>query len=191
MAAGSFKSIARDVGNYRPNLISVDGKRQASVALILQNLKTTPEIFFIQRATNKDDPWSGQIAFPGGNRESIDEDSSQTAIRETFEEVGIRLNSEVLIGRIDDQQGRNNYQKIPLVINCFVFDLQIRSNAVNNYEVGDSFWVPLEYLTDENNKISYQTDYSPEPYPGIHLGNDRVLWGLTYRFVERFLTIIQ
>ena len=182
--------IEHKLTTYEPNLIPVANNRLASVALILRNLVDVPEIFFIERAAHKDDPWSGQIAFPGGNKDPGDGDVFSTACRESLEEVGLRVNSKHLLGRLDDQQGRNNYRAIPLVISCFVFVVDSHQTATNNYEVADSFWVRIPHLRNPANRISHQTSYSPDPYPGITLPGDRVLWGLTYRFVETFLRVV-
>lgn len=173
--------------NHSPLLISTRGNRQASVAMVLRNLDSVPQMFFIERAQNENDPWSGQIAFPGGNHDHADSDAVATAIRETDEEVGIVLPAESLIGRLNDQQGRNNYHSLDLVISCFVFEIQDHHITHNNYEVADSFWVDVAHLNDVANRVAHRTSYSPEPYPGILLDSSRVLWGLTYRFVEMFL----
>ena len=173
--------------NYAPLLISTEGNRQASVAMVLRNLDSGPQMFFIERARNENDPWSGQIAFPGGNRDDTDPDAVSTATRETFEEVGIPLSPDCLIGRLNDQQGRNNYHSLDLVISCFVFELKDYHETCNNYEVADSFWVDIDHLSDLENRIAHRTSYSPDPYPGILLDSERVLWGLTYRFVQMFL----
>lgn len=53
-----------------------------------------PEILFIKRAANKNDKWTGHIAFPGGRRDPDDGDDREAAIRETWEEVGIDLREE-------------------------------------------------------------------------------------------------
>ncbi len=45
-----------------------------------------PEILYIKRALREGDRWSGQMAFPGGKRDSDDVDDLDTAERETFEE---------------------------------------------------------------------------------------------------------
>jgi len=174
---------------YSPKLIDIRDKRQASVALILRNVDESPEMFFIERARNAHDPWSGQIAFPGGIKEPDDMDTIQTAIRETSEEVGLELIAENQIGRLDDQQGRNNYHILPLVISCHVFSLETTVQPVNNYEVADSFWISVPHLLNSENRINHQTDYSPAPYPGILLDKERVLWGLTFRFVMHFVEV--
>ncbi len=80
------------------------------------------KMFFIERALHKKDPWSGQIAFPGGGKEFKDRDVFSTACRETHEEVGMKLDHSMSIGRLDDQEGRNRRQNTSLVI-CRSSDL--------------------------------------------------------------------
>ncbi|MCW3086585.1 MAG: hydrolase [Bacteroidetes bacterium] len=45
---------------------------------------------------------SGQVAFPGGKYEETDVDLQQTALRETFEEVGVPASNIVVIGKLSD-----------------------------------------------------------------------------------------
>ena len=48
--------------------------RQAAVAAILRGGQLGTEILFIKRASKDGDPWSGDMAFPGGHREDDDRD---------------------------------------------------------------------------------------------------------------------
>ncbi|MFL5552493.1 MAG: NUDIX domain-containing protein, partial [Gemmatimonadaceae bacterium] len=60
------------------------GARKAAVALIFRvGEEGSVELLFIKRAEYPGDPWSGQIAFPGGREESGDGSLAETAIRET------------------------------------------------------------------------------------------------------------
>ena len=165
------------------------------MSLVVHYGTGTPEILFIQRAAAKADPWSGQIAFPGGGEEAQDIDLVDTAIRETEEEVRLTLPAGGLFGQLDDQQGRNNNREISLIISCFIFALDHKPALTPNYEVAEAFWIPLELLEDQSRAFQYQTRYRQEPYPAIHLGQgaagqDLILWGLTHRFVRQFLSII-
>ena len=46
--------------------------RRSAVALILQQRAGQTHVLMIQRAEREGDPWSGQMAFPGGHLEPLD-----------------------------------------------------------------------------------------------------------------------
>ena len=190
-----MESIRNTIANYSPKLIELVSQRQAAVALVLRGQQNGPEILFIQRATAKEDPWSGQIAFPGGGRDPEDSSVFDTAVRETREEIGFDLNVASYLGQLDDHQGRNNNRALNLIISCFVFELLNHQQLQPNYEVAEAFWVPLSLLTNPSQAIQYQTEYRKQPYPAINLGTgsggqERILWGLTYRFTQQLLTLL-
>jgi len=63
----------------------------AAVALILLTGPAGLEMLFIERARHDDDPWSGNLGFPGGKVEETDDGERQAAERETREEIGLDL----------------------------------------------------------------------------------------------------
>jgi mutator protein MutT len=58
---------------------------------------------------------AGQWAFPGG-RIDTGESPEQAALRELAEEVGVRLDSSAVIGRLDDYATRSGYVITPVVV---------------------------------------------------------------------------
>jgi len=155
--------------------------------MLLCELDRTPKMFFIQRALHENDPWSGQIAFPGGSRDPEDPDTLHTAQRETVEEVGICLENIPLLGQLDDQKSFIKINSRPVVINCYVFEVPETILPENSEEVHDSFWVPVHHLASPENKTTHQVSQSGESRPAISLDDGQVLWGLTYRFVNMLL----
>ena len=76
---------------------------QAAVALIAVSSGADLELLIIRRAERLGDPWSGQMALPGGRRETVDSSLRETAMRETAEEIGVDLGREAMLGQLDDQ----------------------------------------------------------------------------------------
>lgn len=127
------------------------GARRAAVAILIRpGDNDEPEVCFIQRATFESDPWSGQIAFPGGREEPGDASLVETAIRETFEETEFDLrNSARLIGALDDLRPRAA-QLPAIVVRPFVFLVGHLAPPVLSAEVASCFWVPLSVLLDRS-----------------------------------------
>ena len=83
----------------KPELVETTNRREAAVSLLLSENFQGTELLLIERAHQDGDPWSGQMAFPGGRRELQDETVLDTAIRETAEEIGVHLDVENRISR--------------------------------------------------------------------------------------------
>ena len=79
-----------------------------------------PEVLFIKRASRTGDRWTGQIAFPGGGRESDDETDCATSVRETHEEIGLDLNADhcMMVGNLPEQVVTTWWSKVPYVRAC-------------------------------------------------------------------------
>jgi hypothetical protein len=72
----------------------------------VQDPTTIAECLFIKRVTRTGDRWSGDVALPGGKSEPEDESPKYTAMRETWEEVGLDLadNNFLCVGPLDDRE---------------------------------------------------------------------------------------
>lgn len=110
------------------------------------------EMLFIKRATRAGDAWSGNVAFPGGKQDPEDGgDALATALRETFEEIGVDLSSEHLcLGRLDDRPVYSGgKERSGFVLSPFVF-LQTCAQSpalrLEPLEVASARWVPVSTL---------------------------------------------
>ncbi len=162
----------------------IDGPR-ASVAATLRQGSDGPELLFIQRAAKNGDPWSGQMAFPGGRAEAHDADSFATAERETQEEVGLDLSPARRLGSLSELDGgRATNRLVAVQAHCYWLDGPAPQLSAN-YEVADTLWVPLRVLADRDRYIEYHYPVSDSHFPGIQLDKDtQVIWGLTLRFLS-------
>jgi ADP-ribose pyrophosphatase YjhB (NUDIX family) len=176
---------------YAPALAARGADRHASVALVLREDEARgAEILFIERTEKEGDPWSGHMAFPGGRVDLPHESPEQAAVRETFEEVGLRLAGAERLGRLDDLEGRHAGRSAGMVISGFVYHLPEPGALVPQAtEVREAFWVPVRELAAPARQVrrAFRGTGTFE-FPGIVVGEpDRhVVWGLTYRFLEVF-----
>ncbi len=156
--------------------------RRAAVAVVLKDGSRGLEILFIRRAEHPHDPWSGQMAFPGGRMEPGDAELRNTAVRETAEEIGLDLGSADFLGALDEVRAMARLRPMNLAIAPFVFRLHKDSPLRLSDEVTSAHWLPLEELLSTRHLSSLDYDHQGQPlrfpclrYEGV------VIWGLTYR----------
>ncbi len=96
-----FKMIPDQRVKSYYDLIDVEkAKKGAILILIYQNQDS---IYFpMIRRAEYDGHHSGQMAFPGGRKDDTDPDFEFTALRETFEEVGVEQNKIQVLGKLTD-----------------------------------------------------------------------------------------
>ena len=189
----SAEQICSVLALHEPTLLLPESNNAAAVALILVESESGLQVLMIERAIKDSDPWSGQIAFPGGRLEPSDANAQAAAERETLEEVGVDLSGARLLGRLDDLRGRRGGRRIDLAIACFVYSLPQCPLVTPNCEVGDTLWVPLNHLLDDGRHIGFEWAQTPaRKFNAVKLEADggRVLWGLTYRFMESFFSLL-
>lgn len=171
----------------------VAAAQRASVAIILGQLDGELCVLLIRRAEFPMDPWSGHMALPGGRRDPDDLDDLTTAMRETWEEVGLELSkSATLLGRLDDVRASARGRPVDMAISPFVFSVKSLSPIVPSPEVMAAYWVPLLPLFSGKAAATYQADLPggrvDAPAWSVH-GN--VVWGLTYRMLDNLLSLMR
>lgn len=165
-------------------------RRQAAVSLVLRGGRDL-ELLLIRRARAEGDPWSGQMALPGGRHDPEDPSLLHTAVRETFEETGVLL--ETLghhLGRLSRLDPST--RRLPAVsVTPFVFGVGPETMAhVASHEVDEVFWVPLSKLRSPSSAGTHrhhQGDFV-RLFPSFNVMG-QVVWGLTYRVLEEFLEL--
>jgi 8-oxo-dGTP pyrophosphatase MutT (NUDIX family) len=186
--------IREKFANHVPACIETSGHQQAAVALVFKTGDRGTEVLLIERALKEGDPWSGHMAFPGGRIESVDDSTRSAACRETLEEVGVELTSAEYLGRLDDLAGHPRVSA-KLVIAAHAFFVEASPPMVlDSSEVQDVIWFPLASLLDESRWVEHAISELPDVrFPGVLVGQPgrHVVWGLTYRFLEGMLQILE
>ncbi len=164
----------------------------AAVSLVLRQGRDL-ELLLIRRAEAEGDPWSGQMALPGGRRDPADPSLLHTAIRETEEEVSLSLQRHgTSIGRLQPTAPATT-RLPPITIFPFVFEVPMGTEAhASSREVDEVLWVPLGILQNPESSSTVEIHYGENQsriFPCWRLG-ERVIWGLTYRILTGLFDIL-
>lgn len=182
--------VRRALRGFEPAPLAAGALRRAAVAVVLTDGADSLDLLLIERAQRAGDPWSGQMAFPGGRVAPGDRSARAAAERETLEEVGLSLERAEFLGGLGEQCGRLSSPR-ELAISAFVFYEAAPGPLSLNREVSEAFWFPMRSLLDRERQVDFPVGIEPgRLFPGVRVGEPahQVIWGLTYRFLEAFLS---
>jgi len=139
--------------------------------------------FLLTRRTEEVQTHKGQISFPGGMREG-DEDLFTTALRETFEEVGIEQHRIEPLGRFHDYISITNYRVTPFagyIDGPFTTVPQV-------HEVAEILQVPFHVFLDPGRlRIEKRIVSGKEENVYFYSYGTHEIWGLTARIIRDFI----
>lgn len=181
------------LARHRP--LRLPGRRRlirAAVAAVLADRPEGLSVLLVRRAERPGDPWSGDMALPGGRLAPDDAGGAAAACRETAEETGLRLAPEHRIGRLTDRITRAHRQPLPMVVSPFVFSYPERADDWRlNHEVEHAVWVPLAFLGEPRNRDRmYWRVAGPlaVPLPCYDFAGQRI-WGLTLLMLDELVRV--
>ncbi len=160
------------------------GERQAAVLVPFVGASAEPALLFIRRGEGLD-VHSGQVAFPGGNRDPGDDGPVATALREAQEEIGLAPAEVEVLGLLPEVVTMTTGFRITGVVALLAPGAVPRPDG---REVAEAFTVRLAALADpavyreEVRTANGATRRVPYFDVAPHL-----IWGATGRIVRRLL----
>ena len=166
------------------------GTLQAAVAIVLRERADDTDILLIKRAEHEGDPWSGDMAFPGGHREPQDIDLAAAALRETEEEIGLAVDRANMIGELSQQ--RPSRRAFDMLVSPFVFVLHGDPSFDLSSEVDAVVWSPLAPMHGGGSHASESRPIGgvQTPFNGYRVPGGHFVWGLTYRMIETLFEVL-
>lgn len=184
-SADVFARLAERLPTREREVMEIPGFRRAAVLVPLLDAAAGPSLLFTVRSTNLRSH-AGQIAFPGGRLEP-GEDSVTAALRETFEEVGLALGPEAVIGELGDHPSPFGFVATPVVARVS----WPRPLAPDPDEVAATFEVPLadllalEPTSEERELLHYRRRLYSYPW------REHNIWGFTGNVVKELLDVVR
>jgi len=129
----------------------------------------------------------GQICFPGGSRHEEDSSLKETALREAYEEVGIRPEDVEILGELDRMGTLTSNFLITPFVGIIPYPYKF---TVSKHEIDELVEVPLSALADDSNY--WEETRSAEGVTGkasFFKYKDKVIWGATARILKQFVDL--
>ncbi|MDT7690001.1 MAG: hypothetical protein QOJ70_3106 [Acidobacteriota bacterium] len=178
---------------------SRDALRRAAVALVLRDGLEGPELLVIKRSEAERDHWSGHLALPGGRMEPEDGSLLMTAMRETFEEVGIDLNAggEVVarLGTVTPQSPFAPRVSVTPFVAVAPHGYHAGDDEQKQLELSEEvaavLWIPVGELKRGGRSGVFRMTFAGAErewpaYPSTH----GMIWGITERILTEFLSLL-
>ena len=127
---------------------------------------------------------SGQVSFPGGGYEAHDKNIKHTALRETFEEIGVSKEQIQLWGFLDGLPSISGFHVTP-----FVGEIKdVKKLIIDPNEVEKAFGVPFAFFQNNNNRVrnKVKTPFGDRHYYVFDYKGD-VIWGLTAQIIVQLV----
>ena len=179
-----IEDLKRRLKAYSTDVV-VEGQRRREKAAVLLPILTQPEpaLVLTQRSSDLDNH-AGEVAWPGGKQDPDDDSLLTTALRETWEEIGLPPQRCNIIAEL-----RPFISKFGLLVTPYVglIEEPVELNA-NPDELEAIFKVPLSWLKDDPRT---QTDIvsrygETHRVPVYHYEGFRI-WGLTAMILWEFM----
>ena len=160
--------------------------REAAVLMPIFERKGEP-FFLLTRRTEDVSTHKGQISFPGGMRhdkESLD----HTALRETFEEIGIHQNQIEILGRFHDYTSITNHLVAPFA----GYIKEDFSTLPQASEVAEVLCVPFTVFEDPT-RLRTERMLRAGVMMNVYFYRyeSHEIWGLTAQIIRDFLEELQ
>lgn len=180
--------IRQRLAAYEPARIDDDSLARAAVLLPLYESGSGLHVLFTRRSELVEHH-KGQISFPGGAFDAGDPDLRYTAVRETWEEIGVAMDHVDVIGQLDEMITVSNFLVRPFVGR--ITQPGPYPFAHSEVEVAEILEVPLVHLRDAANVL-----VEPRLYQGrtvmaySYRWRDHLIWGATARILKQFLDLL-
>jgi 8-oxo-dGTP pyrophosphatase MutT (NUDIX family) len=184
-----YIDLARDLlRGYEPRGLAAPDARRAAVLTLLYHDQGADRVLLTKR-TDTVEHHKGQICFPGGGVHDGDADLSVTALRETWEEVGVYPEHVEIIGRLDEIVTISNFLVTPYV---GVLHKTPYEFVPSDIEVAEVLEPPIADLLDDASLVLEERVVDGEiRYAPAYLWNGHRVWGATARMLQEFLDLLQ
>lgn len=188
----SIKKFILALKEYQPHNFYIDGEyptRHAAILIPLFCMDCVWHVLFTRRTDTVQDH-KGQVSFPGGVMEPQDMDLVTTALREADEEIGLKPENVLVVGKLGEMQTVSGYLITPIV-SVIPWPYPFITSPE---EVSRIFSIPLEWLAESSHHEERTVTLGDKIIEGVVFFQNydgELLWGLTARITLELLHAVK
>jgi 8-oxo-dGTP pyrophosphatase MutT (NUDIX family) len=168
--------------------LSCTGLTEAAVLVPIFRKDGEYHILFTRRSEQVPQH-KGQISFPGGARSEGDPGLLDTALRESWEEIGLEAKDAEILGELDDTPTTISSFNISPFIAFIPYPYEFN---LNRYEIDEIFSIPVSALLNKANKKEECYTFGNEVFVDYSYEYEgKLIWGATARIVHQLLEVWQ
>lgn len=156
--------------------------KEAAVLIVICGEENDAKILLTKRSFQLSSH-PGQIAFPGGKKDSNDKNLISTALREAEEEVGLKAENVEILGALSPHQTVTNFRVTPIVgWSENPWKMQLDTN-----EVAEAFFVPSDLIMNPAAyRVETKTNFKDARSFYVVPFGPYYIWGATARILKSF-----
>ena len=130
----------------------------------------------------------GQVSFPGGAHDASDGDLEATALREAFEEVGIRPEDVEILGNLDEQETFSSHFAVSPYVGVIPYPYEFR---ISREEVETLIEAPVSALLAPESFSPQTPDAEGKLHPwGYYRYGGHDITGVTAQMLRQLLDLV-
>jgi 8-oxo-dGTP pyrophosphatase MutT (NUDIX family) len=179
--------LKKALSQRRKHQIVDPGRISSAVLVPIYRKNGEYHLLFIKR-TERVKVHKGQISFPGGAYEEQDKTLSNTALRESAEEIGLPVESAEMLGELDDIATMGTGYIISPYVAAIPWPLPLKVDETETEEIIE---IPISELLNEDSLREDMATLENGQVISTYFYHykDRVVWGATARILKQFLDI--
>jgi 8-oxo-dGTP pyrophosphatase MutT (NUDIX family) len=180
-----YNKISQLLNSRTPRKLEQHHEGRAAVLVPIFH-KEDDYFFLLTQRTHTVETHKGQISFPGGVAES-NETLSRTALRETWEEIGLTADRIEVLGEFDEYLSVTGLIVTPFLARI---DSPFALNP-NPNEVEQIFQVPLSLFRNESClRVEIRRRFDRDLPVYFYNFQGRDVWGLTAQIIRDFILLL-
>ena len=178
------KEIGEILSQRQRQVITREGLKPSAVLVLIYE-KMGEFYIVLTKRTHDVMHHKGQMSFPGGAYDKGDGDLKATALREAFEEIGVRAEDVEILGNLDDQATLTSNFAITPFVGAIPYPYEFR---VNRKEVEELIEAPVAVLLNPDCFSPHGSKGKLHPH-GYYQCGEYNITGITAMILKQFLEL--